>query len=74
MTATNCKACSHDKHAGRCFVIDSHIQQCACLERISPDDADLGVDEGAIATYQLNQDLRQHGEVIIVRDEADPQS
>ena len=66
-----CKACGHDEHAGRCFwtgTAERRYVTCDCKIRRKPEDTDLDVDEGAIAKYQLNQDLRQHGEVIIVKD------
>ncbi len=64
-----CPACGHDEHAGRCFwagVVERRYVTCNC--KIRRKSEDLDVDEEAIATYLLNQALRQHGEVIIVKD------
>ncbi len=64
-----CPACGHDEHVGRCFwnaFVNRRYVTCAC--KIRRKSEDLDVDEDAIATYLLNQALRQHGEVIIVKD------
>ena len=66
-----CKACGHDEHAGRCFwtsAVGGRYVECTCKIRREPKDTDLGVDEEAIAKYQLNQMLMKGGEVIIVKD------
>lgn len=64
----DCPNCKDPKHAGRCFVIRNNVQ-CECPERVAPKDADLGVDRDALATHQLNHELRQHGEVLITKDD-----
>ena len=66
-----CQDCGHDEHAGRCFwtgTVERRYITCNCKIRRKPEDADLGVDEEAIAKYQLNQMLMKGGEVIIVKD------